>query len=146
MPSTMSTTSRHLRNGTSGLPHHVWQLPLSACRRTGSCLTYTRASSNTPRTTLHSSKPLPLVSSHQRGVCCFAATRDFQAFSMSADARSTLDAISSTNDQIKAAKKIVIVGGGPTGVEFAGEVAEHRNGKPGWFSKVQPNVNVTLIT
>ena len=70
----------------------------------------------------------------------------FQAFSMSADARSTLDAISSTNDQIKAAKKIVIVGGGPTGVEFAGEVAEHRNGKPGWFSKVQPNVNVTLIT
>jgi NADH dehydrogenase FAD-containing subunit len=70
----------------------------------------------------------------------------FQAFSMSADARSTLDAISSTNDKIKSAKKIVIVGGGPTGVEFAGEVAEHRNGKPGWFSKVQPNVDVTLIT
>ncbi|KAI4653822.1 hypothetical protein J4E93_001589 [Alternaria ventricosa] len=48
--------------------------------------------------------------------------------------------------QIASAKKIVIVGGGATGVEFAGEVAEHRNGKPGWFSKVQPKVDVTLIT
>ncbi|KAI4929649.1 uncharacterized protein J4E92_005314 [Alternaria infectoria] len=70
----------------------------------------------------------------------------FQAFSMSADAQSTLNAISSANEQIASAKKIVIVGGGATGVEFAGEVAEHRNGKPGWFSKVQPKVDVTLIT
>jgi NADH dehydrogenase FAD-containing subunit len=70
----------------------------------------------------------------------------FQAFSMSADAQSTLDAISSANKQIETAKKIVIAGGGATGVEFAGEVAEHRNGKPGWFSKVKSNVDVTLIT
>jgi NADH dehydrogenase FAD-containing subunit len=70
----------------------------------------------------------------------------FQAFSMSADAQSTLDAISSANKQIETAKQIVIAGGGATGVEFAGEVAEHRNGKPGWFSKAQPKVEVTLIT
>jgi NADH dehydrogenase FAD-containing subunit len=70
----------------------------------------------------------------------------FQAFSMSADAQSTLDAIISTNNRIESAKKIVIVGGGPTGVEFAGEVAEYRNGKPGWFRHVQPKVEITLIT
>ncbi|RAR01272.1 armadillo-like helical protein [Stemphylium lycopersici] len=68
------------------------------------------------------------------------------AFSMSADAQSTLDSIGSTNEKVASAKKIVVVGGGPTAVEFAGEAAEHRNGKPGWFSKVDPKTEVTLIT
>ena len=70
----------------------------------------------------------------------------YPAFSMSNDAQSTLDSITLTNDQVNSAQKIVIVGGGPTAVEFAGEVAEHRNGKPGWFSKVAPKTQITLIT
>ena len=70
----------------------------------------------------------------------------FPAFSMSGDAQDTLDSIASTNEKVASAKKIVIVGGGPTAVEFAGEVAEHRNGKPGVFSKVKPQVEITLIT
>jgi NADH dehydrogenase FAD-containing subunit len=70
----------------------------------------------------------------------------FPAFSMSADAQDTLDSIASTNEKVASAKKIVIVGGGPTAVEFAGEVAEQRNGKPGWFSKVEPKVEIALIT
>jgi NADH dehydrogenase FAD-containing subunit len=69
-----------------------------------------------------------------------------QAFSMSADTQTTLDSIKYTNEKVRTAKDIVIVGGGPTAVEFAGEVAEHRNGKPGWFSKVSKKTNITLIT
>lgn len=68
------------------------------------------------------------------------------AFSMSGDTQTTLDSIVSTNDKVRTAKDIVIVGGGPTAVEFAGEVAEHRNGKPGWFSHVDKKTNITLIT
>jgi len=70
----------------------------------------------------------------------------FPAFSMSMDAESTLNSITSTNEKINSAQKIVITGGGPTAVEFAGEVAEHRNGKPGWFGKVAPKAQITLIT
>ncbi|XP_014552387.1 hypothetical protein COCVIDRAFT_110362 [Bipolaris victoriae FI3] len=70
----------------------------------------------------------------------------FTAFSMSGDAQDTLDSIASTNEKVASAKKIVIAGGGATAVEFAGEVAEHRNGKPRWFSKVVPKVEVTLVT
>lgn len=69
-----------------------------------------------------------------------------QAFSMSSDTQTTLESIKLTNEKINTAKDIVIVGGGPTAVEFAGEVAEHRNGKPGWFSKVSKTTNITLIT
>jgi NADH dehydrogenase FAD-containing subunit len=65
------------------------------------------------------------------------------AFSMSSDAQSTLDAITSTNKAVNSAKKIVIVGGGPTAVEFAGEVGEHRNGKSG---NPAPKTSITLIT
>ncbi|KAL1603421.1 hypothetical protein SLS59_004518 [Nothophoma quercina] len=69
-----------------------------------------------------------------------------QAFSMSADTQTTLNSIKYTNEKVRTAKDIVIVGGGPTAIEFAGEVAEHRNGKPGWFSKVSKKTNITLIT
>jgi NADH dehydrogenase FAD-containing subunit len=44
------------------------------------------------------------------------------------------------------AKSIVIAGGGPSSVETAGELAEHLNGKPGWFSAVQKKVDITIIT
>ncbi|KAH9867777.1 hypothetical protein IAQ61_007081 [Plenodomus lingam] len=68
------------------------------------------------------------------------------AFSASSDIQDTLNAIKETNEKIAASKKIVIAGGGPTGIEFAGEVAEHLNGKPGLFSKLQRNATITLIT
>lgn len=69
-----------------------------------------------------------------------------QAFSMSADTQTTLESIKHTNEKVHTAKDIVIAGGGPTAVEFAGEVAEHRNGAPGWFSKATKKTNITLIT
>jgi NADH dehydrogenase FAD-containing subunit len=70
----------------------------------------------------------------------------YPAFSQSAGSSEVLDAIKTTNEKVESAKDIIIVGGGPTALEFAAEVAEHRNGKPGWFSNVERNVNVTVIT
>jgi hypothetical protein len=70
----------------------------------------------------------------------------YPAFSQAATKEETLEAIKTTNVQAAAAKDIVIVGGGPTGVEFAGELGEFRNGRPGWFSPSPRKVNITLIT
>jgi NADH dehydrogenase FAD-containing subunit len=46
------------------------------------------------------------------------------------------------------AKSIVIAGGGPTGVETAGELGEHLNGRAGWFtsSLANPKVAITLVS
>ncbi|KAF2675738.1 FAD/NAD(P)-binding domain-containing protein [Lentithecium fluviatile CBS 122367] len=68
------------------------------------------------------------------------------AFSMPTTTAATVDALKTMNTKVAAAKDIVIVGGGPTGVETAGEIAEFRNGKPGWFSAAPRKVNITLIT
>jgi NADH dehydrogenase FAD-containing subunit len=45
------------------------------------------------------------------------------------------------------AKSIVIAGGGPSGIETAGELGEHLNGRAGWFaSKLDnPEVSITVI-
>jgi NADH dehydrogenase FAD-containing subunit len=70
----------------------------------------------------------------------------YQAFSQSAGTQEVIDAIKITNEKVQSAKDIIIVGGGPTALEFAAEVAEHRNGKPGWFSNAQRKLNITVIT
>lgn len=45
------------------------------------------------------------------------------------------------------AKSIVIAGGGPSGIETAGELGEYLNGRAGWFaSKLEnPKVSITVI-
>jgi NADH dehydrogenase FAD-containing subunit len=57
-------------------------------------------------------------------------------------------ALSEVNAQIKRAKSIVVAGGGPAGVETAGEIAQHLNGTPGWFQKkpAHPKAQITLLT
>ena len=49
---------------------------------------------------------------------------------------------------LPAAKTIVIAGGGPAGIETAGELGEHLNGHAGWFSPklTNPKVSITVIT
>lgn len=49
---------------------------------------------------------------------------------------------------LPSAKKIVIVGGGPAGIETAGELGEYLNGHAGWFrSKLaSPKANITVVT
>lgn len=46
------------------------------------------------------------------------------------------------------AKHVVVCGGGPTGVEVAGELGEYLNGRAGWFMgrMAEPRVKVTLVT
>lgn len=45
------------------------------------------------------------------------------------------------------AKNIVIVGGGPAGIETAGELGEFLNGRAGWFSSKleNPKVSITVV-
>jgi NADH dehydrogenase FAD-containing subunit len=85
------------------------------------------------------------LSYHALVVATGTRTHD-PTFSMHTDTPALLDAIKTRNTEIKAAKSIIIVGGGPTGVEHAGEVGELLNGKPGWFSTPPPKTNITLIT
>jgi NADH dehydrogenase FAD-containing subunit len=48
---------------------------------------------------------------------------------------------------LPAAKTIVIAGGGPAGVETAGELGEYLNGWSGWFRQAsKPKVPITLVT
>jgi apoptosis-inducing factor 2 len=51
-------------------------------------------------------------------------------------------------DEIKNAKSVVIAGGGPAGIEVAGELGDHLNGRPSWFSSklVNPKVSITVVT
>ncbi|KAH7078635.1 hypothetical protein BKA63DRAFT_248491 [Paraphoma chrysanthemicola] len=58
------------------------------------------------------------------------------------------EAWSSFRKALPTAKSIVIAGGGPAGVEVAGELGEYLNGRPGWFSSTASshNVKITLIT
>jgi NADH dehydrogenase FAD-containing subunit len=57
-------------------------------------------------------------------------------------------ALAEVNAQIKHAKSIVIAGGGPSGVETAGEIAQYLNGTPGWFQKkpANPKAEILLLT
>lgn len=50
--------------------------------------------------------------------------------------------------EIRTAKRIIILGGGPSGVELAGEVGEALNGTAGWWSSrpANPKAEVTLYT
>ncbi|KAF2440647.1 FAD/NAD(P)-binding domain-containing protein [Karstenula rhodostoma CBS 690.94] len=49
---------------------------------------------------------------------------------------------------LETAKSIAIAGGGPVGVETAGELGEHLNGRAGFFSSMleTPKVSITIVT
>ncbi|MCJ1379349.1 hypothetical protein MMC17_002450 [Xylographa soralifera] len=50
-------------------------------------------------------------------------------------------------EALPTAKSIVIAGGGPAGIETAGELGEFLNGRAGWFSSklADPKVSITVI-
>lgn len=51
-------------------------------------------------------------------------------------------------EALPGAKSIVIVGGGPAGIETAGELGEYLNGRAGWFQSrlTNPKVQITVVT
>jgi NADH dehydrogenase FAD-containing subunit len=51
-------------------------------------------------------------------------------------------------EALPSAKTIVVAGGGPAGVETAGELGEYLNGKAGWFTSrlANPKVTIKLVT
>ncbi|KAI1338879.1 FAD/NAD(P)-binding domain-containing protein [Xylariaceae sp. FL0016] len=63
------------------------------------------------------------------------------------DAESLKQHWSTFRRALPTARHIVIAGGGPGGVETAGELGEHLNGRSGWFhlSPSNPRVQITLL-
>jgi NADH dehydrogenase FAD-containing subunit len=57
-------------------------------------------------------------------------------------------ALHTVRKELPTAKRIIVAGGGPTGVETAGEIAEVLNGRAGWFSSRPSNgkIEVVLLT
>ncbi|KAF2026956.1 FAD/NAD(P)-binding domain-containing protein [Setomelanomma holmii] len=107
--------------------------------------TATGLNTNARTVSYKSSKSIEQLSYHALIVATGSKTF-YPAFSQSAGTEETFEAIETTNAKVKSSKDIIIVGGGPTAIEFAAEVAEFRNGKPGWFSNAPRKVNITLLT
>lgn len=57
----------------------------------------------------------------------------------------TLNALSDLHTKLKTAESIIVAGGGPAGVEVAGEIGEYLNGSAGWFQK-QPSKIKAKVT
>lgn len=57
-------------------------------------------------------------------------------------------ALKMLHHQLETATSIVIAGGGPAGVEVAGEIGEYLNGAAGWFSSrpSKPRAHISLYT
>ena len=68
--------------------------------------------------------------------------------SLNRDEVSLRDSWKSFRQALPNAKNIVIAGGGPAGVETAGELGEYLNGRAGWFSSKLSNskVSITVVT
>lgn len=60
----------------------------------------------------------------------------------------SIDALAELNKKLASATSVIVSGGGPTGVEAAGEVGHFLNGSAGWFSSrpSNPKAKVTVIT
>jgi NADH dehydrogenase FAD-containing subunit len=69
-------------------------------------------------------------------------------FTQTTDAAAIENVYDAFQAGLKNAKTVVIGGGGPVGVETAGEIAEILNGKPGFFQSVpkSPKAKVTLVS
>ncbi|EOD50880.1 putative amid-like mitochondrial protein [Neofusicoccum parvum UCRNP2] len=55
-------------------------------------------------------------------------------------------ALREVQEALKTAKSVFVAGGGPAGVETAGEIGEFLNGSPGWFQSGPPKHQKAVIT
>lgn len=58
----------------------------------------------------------------------------------------TKNALKAAEERLKTAKSVFVGGGGPVGVETAGEIGEALNGSPGWFASGPPKNQKVVIT
>lgn len=56
----------------------------------------------------------------------------------------TLKALAILHKKLESAESIIIAGGGPAGVEVAGEIAEYLNGAPGWFQNKPAKIKTKI--
>ncbi|KAF2753431.1 FAD/NAD(P)-binding domain-containing protein [Pseudovirgaria hyperparasitica] len=72
----------------------------------------------------------------------------FAPFNHLADITVLESALDQTSAKIASASTIVIAGGGPAGVETAGEIASFKNGEPAWYAgtNTHPTAKITLLT
>jgi NADH dehydrogenase FAD-containing subunit len=75
------------------------------------------------------------------GTCTYAPILSTNQTSLEDLQKTILD----TNSKVKAAKSIVISGGGPSAVELAGEIGEYLNGAAGWFANRLSNPQTKII-
>ncbi|KAI1452882.1 hypothetical protein F4805DRAFT_445886 [Annulohypoxylon moriforme] len=70
------------------------------------------------------------------------------ATSLHGDYTITKAAIAHLNEKLASATSVIVSGGGPTGVETAGEIGHFLNGSAGWFYSrpSNPKAKVTLVT
>ncbi|KAK7513732.1 uncharacterized protein IWZ02DRAFT_12706 [Phyllosticta citriasiana] len=68
--------------------------------------------------------------------------------SLHASAEETKSELCKIRTELTSAQTVLIAGGGPAGVETAGEVGELLNGSPGWFSSGPKNrkATITVVT
>ncbi|KAI9725767.1 MAG: hypothetical protein M1828_002650 [Chrysothrix sp. TS-e1954] len=64
--------------------------------------------------------------------------------SLRSDYRVSINALDDMQEKLKTAKSVVISGGGPVGVETAGEIAEAANGNPGFFASKPSSIKTTV--
>ncbi len=65
---------------------------------------------------------------------------------LTGDENSLRQAWKTFQEALPNAKNIVIAGGGPAGIETAGELGEMLNGRKGWFGSSEPQVKITVVT
>lgn len=93
-----------------------------------------------------SEKPQKLV--YHALIIATGTSMPAKALSLSPTADATKAALADTHSHLHKAKTIIIAGGGPSGVETAGEVGEALNGAAGWFKArpANPKARITLLS
>ncbi len=69
-------------------------------------------------------------------------------FSLHSGRETVEEALKEMHERLPQAKSILISGGGPTGIETAGELGEHLNGRAYWFQSElkNPRVKITVLS
>lgn len=87
------------------------------------------------------------IISYHAVVIATGASTPSPLLGLNKDAESLRSSWNAFREAMVHSQHIVVAGGGPAGVETAGELGHHLNGRPGWFGgKKEPKVRITLVT